>query len=138
MKKFRMKTKTNNTWNTKGGNFTTNYKAKVQITLPELDSNKIINWECHIDDNDNNNRYDMIIGRDLLSELKFCVDFGNNIISCNEGPFTGCSTRMKEIDDVLKFTGFDSTLEIYESEPVLQATERMDGIQAAKYKKSRP
>ena len=42
-KKLRMKTKTNNTWNTKGGNFTTNYKAKVQITLPELDKNKIVN-----------------------------------------------------------------------------------------------
>ena len=48
-KKLRMKNKVTNTWNTKGGNLTTNYEAKVQITLPELDSNKIINWECHIE-----------------------------------------------------------------------------------------
>ena len=75
-----MKKKETNTWNTKGGNFTTNYMANLQITLPELDSNKIINWSCHVDDNDEASRYDMIIGRDLLSELKLCVDFGNNKI----------------------------------------------------------
>ena len=39
IKKLSMKKKTKNTWNMKGGNFTTNYVAKVQITLPELDSN---------------------------------------------------------------------------------------------------
>ena len=136
-KKLRMKEKSENTWNTKGGNFTTSYKAKVQFTLPELDSNKVINLECQVDNNNKESRYDMIIGRDLLSELKFCVDFGNNEINCREGPFTGCSTRMKDINDVLAFTGFDDSNinEINESEPVRKATERVDGIQAARYKK---
>ena len=135
VKKLRMKKREKNTWNTKGGNFTTSHTAKVQITLPELDSNKIVTWNCHADLTDGNSRYDMIIGRDLLSELKFILDFGNNKINCKEGPYKGCSTRMKNFDDVLKFSGFDKTHEIYESEPLQEATERMDGIQAAKYKK---
>lgn len=128
-KKLRMKKKEKNTWNTKGGNFTTNYMANVQFTLPELDSNKIINWTCHVDDSDEHSRYDMIIGRDLLSELKFCVDFGNNEINCDEGPFKGCSTKMKDIDDVMNIKELNI---IIESQPLQEATERVDGIQAAR------
>ena len=62
------------TWNTKGGNFTTNYTTKLKFTLPELDANKIVTWKCHVDDSDDNNRHDMIIGRDLLAALSMSLD----------------------------------------------------------------
>ena len=122
-----MKKREKNMWNTKGGNFRTSHTAKVQITLPELDSNKIVIWNCHADLTDGNSRYDMIIGRDLLRELKFNIDFGNDEINCKEGPY-----EAKNINDVLKFNGFDNTHELNESELLQEPTERMDGIQAAK------
>ena len=44
---------------------------------------------------------------------------------------------MKDIEDVLNFTDFDFDInEINESEPLQDATERVDGIQAARYKKA--
>ena len=53
-KKLRKSTDTTTTWNTKGGNFTTNYTANLKFTLPELDANKIVTWKCHVDDSDEN------------------------------------------------------------------------------------
>ena len=81
-KKLRMKQRVSNTWSTKGGTFNTNYVAKCQITLPEMDKNKLITWDCHVDDRTVNSRYDMIMGRDLLRELKFNLDFDDDVVSC--------------------------------------------------------
>lgn len=37
-------------WETKGGTFKTHQKSKVQFRLPELDKNKIILWNTHVDE----------------------------------------------------------------------------------------
>jgi hypothetical protein len=56
-------------WSTQAGNFTTKYKAKVEFLMPELDATKSVTWMFHVDDSPGVHRYDMIIGRDNLSEL---------------------------------------------------------------------
>ena len=58
----------------------------------------------------------MIVGRDLLKALSINLDFGNDVIQCTRGTFNGCSTPMKNIDDVIKFKGYDILNEINESE----------------------
>ena len=54
-------------WITQAGTIKTNQRAKVDLILPELDATKIVTWDCHVDDSLVLGRYDMIIGRDLLS-----------------------------------------------------------------------
>ena len=135
-KKLRKSTDSKTKWNTKGGNFTTNYTAKLKFTLPELDNNKIVTWTAHVDDSSQPHRYDMIVGRDLLKALNINLDFGNDVVNCTRGTFNGCSTPMKHIDDVLKFEGYDILDEINESDVVAEATERATRIQAANYHKA--
>ena len=57
-------------WATKGGNFHTTTSCEVTFTLPAFHENRDITWTCFVDDSDNSlSQYDMIIGRDLITEL---------------------------------------------------------------------
>ena len=77
-KKLRIKKTTAKTWTTAAGNFATEGTTKAQFQFPELRSQSIIEWDMHVTDADMH--YDMIIGRDLLSELGIILDFNMNTI----------------------------------------------------------
>ena len=53
-------------WHTQAGNITTNIKDKLDSILPALSVINIVTWKCHADEYAEG-RYDMIIGRYLLS-----------------------------------------------------------------------
>ena len=53
-------------WQTQARNVTTTFKVKVYFTLPELSDKNVVMWKCHVDDS-TKVRYDMILGRDLLT-----------------------------------------------------------------------
>ena len=55
-------------WNMQAGKITTNQKVKIDFTLPELSAKQIVTRNCHVD-NSAKSRYDIILGRDLLTEL---------------------------------------------------------------------
>ena len=55
-------------WHTQAGNITTNLKVKVYFTLPRLRAMNVVTWKCHVDDSAKC-RYDLILGRYLLTEL---------------------------------------------------------------------
>ena len=77
------KTATKSTkWTTKAGSFETKRKVKAQFTLPEFHSGKDINWTMFVDETDHRlNRYDMIIGRDLLHELGIDLLFSTGVMT---------------------------------------------------------
>ena len=52
-------------WSTSDGDLTTKTKTATSFSFPELNSNKLINQSLHVVDL-NIDRYDMIIGRDLV------------------------------------------------------------------------
>ena len=54
------------TWETQARKFTTSMKMNVEFTLPEFGVTKIVTWKCHVT-KATNSRYDMILGRDLLT-----------------------------------------------------------------------
>ena len=62
------KTNQEQQWSTSAGDLTTNTKTETSFSLPELPGNKLINQSLHIVDF-NIDRYDMIIGRDLIRYL---------------------------------------------------------------------
>ena len=57
-------------WHTQAGNITTNIKVKVYLTLPVISATNVVTRKYHVDDYDKG-RYDMTLGRDLLTELGF-------------------------------------------------------------------
>ena len=67
-------TKTSNQqWNTAGGVAVTAEKATIQFALPEFYEKTIIQTPAHVFSTPMN--YDLIIGRDLLTELGISLDF---------------------------------------------------------------
>ena len=60
-------------WTTMAGKVSTSKKAKVQFSLPEFFEDRLIEWRVHLADSLGN--YDMIIGRDMLSELGIDLHF---------------------------------------------------------------
>ena len=53
-------------WYAKAGHITTNSKVKVDFTLPELRAKNVVAWKCHVYEYAKV-RYDMILGRDILT-----------------------------------------------------------------------
>ena len=62
------KTKQERQWSTAAGVLTTNTKTSTSFSFPELHANKLINQSLHVVVL-NIDRYDMIIGRDLIRSL---------------------------------------------------------------------
>ena len=62
------KTNQERKWSTAAGVLTTNTKTATIFSFPELHANKLINQSLHVVDI-NIDRYDMIIGRDLIRSL---------------------------------------------------------------------
>jgi len=73
-------------WNTMGGQFVTRKKAQISFKLVEFSHNKVINWTVHVDDQTDPTKakYDMIIGSDLLSELKIDLLYSQQQIVWDE------------------------------------------------------
>ena len=73
-------------WTTIGGTFETKRKAVVNFRLPEFDTQKKVTWKVNIDDTTDPSKaaYDMIIGTDLLRELKVDIKFSDGRV-CWEG-----------------------------------------------------
>ena len=54
----------------------TTQKVKAQFTLPELHSDRLIEWELHVPKQ--LGKHDMIIGRDILQFLQIDLKFSDN------------------------------------------------------------
>ena len=80
-------------WHTHAGNITTNLNIKVYFTLPTLSATNFVTWKCHVDDSAKG-RHDMILGRDLLTELVLNLKFSRHIIKAYDGPFKGSTIPM--------------------------------------------
>ena len=76
----------------------TSKKVNVHSCLPEFSAKKTVMWKCHIDEY-TTVRYDMILGRDLLTALVLDLKFDENFINGGEGPYKGCSTPMVDVNN---------------------------------------
>ena len=108
-------------WNTTAGSFSTMAEAKVQFKLVEFKDNCTIEHKVHLANN--LGRYDMIMGRDLLSELGFIIDFQNQTTKWDE-----VTIDMKNIDST-----FETSYQMEDPVDVQQQTSRVQTILDAKY-----
>jgi hypothetical protein len=80
---------------TKGGTFHTSGKCKTNFILNEFYENKVIEWTLHVDKTSGPHRYDMIVGRDLMSQLGIILDFDGQTMTGDES-----TIKMKEYEDL--------------------------------------
>ena len=85
-------------WNTQAGKITTNLKVKIYSTLPELSATKIVTWNCHVGDCAKC-RYDMILSRNLLTDLSLNLKLSDHVIESNDGPFKGSTAPMFHVGE---------------------------------------
>ena len=55
-------------WQTQAGKITINLKDNIYFTFPALGAMDVVTLKCHVDESAKG-RYDMILGRDILTEL---------------------------------------------------------------------
>ena len=83
-------------WQIQAGNITTNLKVKVDCALPALSVMNAVTWKCHLDDSAKG-RYDMILGRYLLTELGLNFKLSDHIIKADDGIFTEYTMPMVDL-----------------------------------------
>ena len=70
----------------------------VEFCLPEFSETKIVSWKCHVD-NKTNSRYDVILGRYLLTALGLDLKFSKTLNISDEGPCEECSEPMTDLSN---------------------------------------
>ena len=120
-------------WKTMAGNFSTDKVGLMTFRLPELSASKEITWPCHVDETQtkNNAAYDLVLGLDLINELKIVFDFERHTIRWGEH-----ETEMQERET----TAYPRTLQLVHqssNDPkiIRAAEERQAGILDADYSK---
>ena len=65
------------TWEKMAGSFTTRKVAMLHFKMLELSTSKEVKWPCHVDEHTDceSMPHDLILGVDLLTELKVVLDF---------------------------------------------------------------
>jgi len=99
--------------------------AKAQFIIPELHDNRSIEWTVHLAKD--LGAYDMIIGRDLLSELKIDILFSEQIVT-----WDGHDMPFKDIDE----SKDSHSYHIQETDNLVQAADRLKQILDAKYERA--
>ena len=113
-----------NVWNTMAGKFATNTSAKIAIKLPELSNSAEFSLKAHVISTESN--YDLIIGRDFLSQIGIILNFQDHVIT-----YKHVDVNMKPYNADYKEHFF-----IQDSKPVQESTSRMKKILDAKYEKA--
>ena len=66
-------------WHTQAGKVNTYLKVKIDCTSPEISVTKMVSWNFHADYSAKR-RYDIILGRDILTELGLNIKFSGHVI----------------------------------------------------------
>ena len=98
--------------------------AKVHMALPEFHDDRIIEWGFHLTDNLGN--YDMILGRDLITELGIVLDFKSM-----EVEWDGARIPMKDAS-----ASANTSFHVQERGCIAEMSDRVNRILDAKYEKA--
>ena len=115
----------------KGGIFNTTKQCKTSFILHEFYENRLIEWNLHVDFTSLPQCYDLIIGRDLMSELGIIINFNNQTM------WDESTIKMRDYEmfsDILSpINDFYWHEEILESQALNEASSHLKKILDAKY-----
>ena len=83
-------------WYTQAGSISTNLKVKIDFTLPELSATKIVTCNFHLGERAEG-RYDMILGRYVLTALVINLKLSDRIIEADDGPLKGLTAPIVDL-----------------------------------------
>ena len=103
------------------GTVSTSQMTKVQFSLPEFFDDRLIEWDVHLATSLGS--YDMIIGRDILTDLGIDIHFSTQTCTWEHSTIPMRSTSAT----------LEQSYVVAESGPVKEATTRLKKILDAKY-----
>ena len=83
-------------WHTQVGNITNNLKVELDFTLPKLSAKILVAWKYHVDDSAKG-RYNMILGRCILTDLWLNLKLSDHVIKSYYGSFKGSTSPMVDL-----------------------------------------
>ena len=125
--KLRVKKDNTTVWETGGGNITTTERCKIHFQLPQISPSMSIVTDVHITES-LGSRYDMILGRDMLRELKINLNFEKDSIDLQHGQLQIPMTDCDAVSEDLQYT-----TGIKEPQSTIDAVKRVSEILDAKY-----
>jgi len=108
-------------WTTPAGELSTSRSAKAEFIIPELHDNRMITWKVHV--TKDLGAYDMIIGRDILTDLGIDIRFSTETIEWDDSqiPFKDMDAHIHQ------------SYHVDDPHAVDEASERLKHILDAKY-----
>ena len=85
-------------WETQSGKLMTSRKVNIDFCLPNFSVTKIVTWKCHVEKS-TNGRYDMILGRDLITTLGLDIIFSEGVIICRKIPYKGFLAPLVDVSN---------------------------------------
>ena len=122
--KFKTRKTSANKWSTMAGSFSTSCKNEVKLKLPELNFTAHIFVPFHVTSQKSN--YDVILGQDLLRELRINLDYQNNFVIWKETKIPMKSNNCK----------MQTNFVIQDSKNIKSAANRIKKILDANYEKA--
>ena len=142
VKKFKSKFRRNvTTYDTAGGEYKTKYDVKIDFTMPEFSSSRIIRHRFHVDQSKDrqNLGYDVILGRDIMIKLGLATDFARRKLVWDQMsiPMWTVSERDNKSNPILHKEELRQFVQQTAEPKVTQnATKRMIKILDSDYKKA--
>ena len=127
-----MQNDTTTIWIMKGGNIRTSKKCETTFILKEFFENKSIEWNLHVDSTPGPHHYDMILGHDIMSELRITLDFKDQTMTWDD--LTINMKDPKSLPDLLDpVNDFFWSNDHYKTEALQEASAHLQKILDAKY-----
>ena len=127
-----MQNGTTTSWIMKGGNFQTSKKCKTTFILKEFHENKSIEWNLLVDFTPGPHQYDMILGHNIMSELRIMLNFKDQTMTWDDS-----TINMKDPESLSNLldpvNDFFWSNDLYETEALQEASARLQKILDAKY-----
>jgi hypothetical protein len=123
-------------WTTKAGTFATKKECKIQFSLPKFHENRIIEWTVHVDDTEENFKYDMIVDRDLLEALGISINFAEHTITWDNATAPMKDNKFMKTPINAMHNSFYWKNDLHETDAMQSATSRLKQILDAKYDKA--
>ena len=87
-----------NTWEIQARNFITSKKANVEFCLLEFCATEIVTWKFHMDKS-TKGMYDIITGRNLLTDLGLDLKLYDHVIVHGKVPYEGFPEPMVDVSN---------------------------------------
>ncbi len=117
------------TFRTANGKFNSKLRSDMTITLPEFSRARQVSHGFHVLPENSKLPYDMIIGRDLMRELKMDVIYSDNIVTWDD-----LKLPMQQVKQNGSWIDMEALFEdTTESEPVKSSMKRLHRILDANY-----